>query len=452
MDGRNLVVASLILGLPAIGLAGLDDYTLRRLPATLGNEVINQAGNIRHFVPTSVNDAGLLAGFRLTYVPEAGGGTSGVVGEVSYIYDLNSRTYMAKTIKNISITYIGDQDYIGKRLTRNGTDRWQTLRCPMSGLIQNPDSTWSNNACDVIDNDLIDGYTPLNNFGFRSELYHTANVTTLPFMTSNISTPEGTSFVIDIPANNDNHPDGDEGTIYFSSGESYRFVINEAPLSSIDNGAYKVFEDGGEVSLYHAQNNENNPALPSTFSSYTISSEGFSLEQQYDSSLTDSTGYVATPIAISRNGKVVTTAGYCASFLNCGVPDVGVDLWAKMADAGISGPPLDLSNPPELLSRNLSDNGVLAIQVCSAESEAPCAKAFVMDLEESSPAFVSPFVYSEQKFGEVAVVEHLFPMKLGYADRASMPQRLHISPNGHYIVAVTRLDNGKIARYSFIKK
>lgn len=452
MEGKKIVVASLMLGLPAMSLAGLDDYTLRRLPATLGNEFMNPAGNIRHFVPTSVNDAGLLAGFRLTFVPEGGGGTSGIVGEVSYIYDLNTRTYVAKTIRNISITYIGDQNYIGKRLTRNGSNRWQTLRCPLSGLIQNTDGTWSNNACDIIDNDLVDNYTPLDNFGFRSELYHTANVTTLPFMSSNISTPEGSSFVVDIPDNNDNHPDGDEGTIYFSNGDSYHFVINEAPFDSIDDGAYRVFESGGNVSLYHAQNDEGNLSAPSSFSSYTMSSNGFSLDQEYESSLTDSTGYVATPLAISRDGKVVTTAGYCASFVNCAVPDVGIDMWAKMADAGIADPQAGVSNPPELLSRFLSDSGLLAVQVCSASDEAPCAKAFVMDLTESDPDFVSPFIYSEQKFGEVSAVDHLFPMKLGYADRASMPQRIHMSPNGDYIVAVTKLNDGRIARYSFVKE
>ena len=75
-----------------------------------------------------------------------------------------------------------------------------------------------------------------------------------------------------------------------------------------------------------------------------------------------------------------------------------------------------------------------------------------MDVNDGDPKFESPFQYSEQKFSEVAVTSHLFSHKLGVSPVSSLPQRLHMSPSGEYIVAVTRLDNGQIARYSFIKK
>ena len=455
MSMKRTFLGMLIVGLPVTVMAGLDDYTLRRLPATLANEVVNPAGNIRHFVPTSVNDNGLLAGFRLTFVPDEDGGTTGVLGEVGYIYDLNSRTYIAKTITNISITYIGEQVYIGKRLTRNGSNRWQTLRCPLSGLVQNENGTWSNPGCEIIDNDLVDNYLPLDDFGNRSELYHTANVANIPFIGLSTSTPGGASFVYDLPDNNDPQPDGDEGTLYFEDGTQYHFVINDAPVSAIDDGAFALVNSGGGEQMYHAFSSPDSPSLPITLDLYDVDQTGFSLVSSYQSGMTDSSGYVASPVAVSRNGKVLSTAGLCYGFSACTTPDVSIDLWQAFADAGlvevVNGLP-DYANPPGAVSSYLSDDGVLAMMSCPAALNDLCVSAFVLDTKDATPLLESPFDYSEQKFGEVAVLDNLFPIKLGFGNLVSVPQRLHMSPNGKYIVAVTKLDDGRVARYSFIRK
>lgn len=455
MSVTRMLSGVMLAGLPVLTLAGLDDYTLRRLPATLGNEVVNAAGNIRHFVPTSVNDDGLLAGFRVTFFPDTDGGTTGIVGEVSYIYDLNSRAYVAKTIQNISITYIGEQVYIGKRLTRDGSNKWQTLRCPLSGLVQNPNGTWANNACDLLDDDLIDDYLPLDDFGNRSELYHTANVANVPFIGLRTSTPGGANFVYDFPDNNNTQPNGDEGTFYLEDGSSYHFVINDAPMSSIGDGAFTVFHDGTNQQLYHAFTNPDVPSDPATYNLYTVSSAGFLLNNSHTSSVTDSSGYVAYPLAVSRNGEVLSTAGLCYSFISCSTPDLAIDLWQSFMETGlvadVSGVP-DYSNPPTLVSSSLSDDGVLAVMGCLASETPPCTRAFVLDTQDVSPGFESPFTYTEAKFGEVAAVSNLFPIKLGMANVVSVPQRVHMSPNGRYLVAVTKLSDGRVARYSFIRK
>ena len=336
MDNKiKYAVAMFAVTLPTCSFAALDDYVLRRLPASVGNEFVNPAGNVRQFVPTSVNDSGLLAGFRLTHVPESDGGSAGVVGELSYIYDLNSRSYVAKVINDISIVYMGGDSYIGKRLTRDGSNRWQTLRCPISGLVQNQNETWDNPGCQLIDNDLIDDFTVLENFGFRSELYQFANTTTLPTFIGNVATDQGSVFVADIPDQQDTHPNGDEASFYFSDGTSYKFVINDAPVSSLTDGAYRLVQSGSEVKLLSAKHDVSSQANPAFYRTYTVSSSGFELDAETYVGTIDSSGYVSTPLAISVQGSVINTAGYCADFDSCSSPSIGIDMWEEFSSINL---------------------------------------------------------------------------------------------------------------------
>src|SRR5690606_10289794 len=88
--------------------AGLEHYKLFRVPAATGNEFTNAVGDTRQFVPTSINNNGLLAGTRLTWTPDGNGGVVQMKGQASYIYDLNTRSFVADYIKLMAITHIGD--------------------------------------------------------------------------------------------------------------------------------------------------------------------------------------------------------------------------------------------------------------------------------------------------------------------------------------------------------
>lgn len=373
MDNKIKYIAAVFaVALPISSFAALEDYVLRRLPASIGNEFLNPAGNLRQFVPTSVNDSGLLSGFRLTHVPENDGGNAGVVGEVSYIYDLKSRSYLAKVVNDISIVFIGDDNYIGKRLTRDGSNRWQTLRCPISGLVQNQNDTWDNPGCQLIDNDLIDDFTVLENFGFRSELYQFANITTLPTFIGNVATGQGSVFVADIPDQQDTHPNGDEASFYFSDGASYKFVINNAPVNSLTDGAYRLVQSGSDVKLLSAKFDGSSQANPAVYRTYIVSSSGFELESETYAGTTDSTGYVATPLAVSVQGGVINTAGYCADFDSCSSPSIGIDMWAEFSSINFTG---SSGSAPDITGSFLGSNGMYSVLGCEQGEQAPCVKS-----------------------------------------------------------------------------
>lgn len=448
---KLVTVAAFAMGAVAgIAEAGLDNYTLRRLPAALGNEFTNGNGDTRQFIPTSISNSGLLAGTRITWTPDGNGGIADLKGQASYIYDLNTRTYIADNIRLMAITHITDDSYIAKRLHPAGT-RWQTYRCPISGLVQITNHVgamvWDNPQCTLIDNDALDADIPETDF---QGAFVYVNGFYRPQEEWRASNEQGSTIVADYPSDFDT---GVPQPVYYrANGTVQAYSGNDdVILTGIfqrqthpDNFVLQTVEGGDDVmmALYPTDGTAPAEIVKAIFSgtSTTPALETYPVTWQYPGT----TEYQEV-MSVSPAGDVMTFGGVCqvvtpndgcVNRQDMDLNAIGVALGADAANA-----------EPQILN-----DEIILVRSCSQQSDPQCSgSVYLLDVATEALAKLDDLVLN--KFGEQLspiATTYSFP-KFGVVSAVSpMPARVLVSKNGRYLVWVSRDNGGVLRRYSVV--
>ncbi|MBL4570286.1 MAG: hypothetical protein JKY21_03915 [Alcanivorax sp.] len=412
--------------------ASVGDYDLRRLPASLGNEFTNANGHVRQFMPTTINNQGLMAGTRMTWIPDGNGGVSAIQGQASYIYDLESRSYVADFIVNMAITYIGDSSYIAKRLHPAGT-RWQTYRCPISGLVEDMSrGVWENPSCTLLDNDYLDQQIPQSDWAGAFLLFNVVRAGGDQVYGSN---PEGSTVVMDFP---DDFYNGNSGEYTYYRHDGVSVHSSEAPQS------WNNLADN-PVSIMHFGHESGSDVVYTAQDANSSSSPAKVLRYQMPDNLTDpvvsqtvidwidpSTGEYVNVAAINESGDVLTERGICSLSDGCNSKN-NIDFTGS---AGAIGPFL------------MFDDEVLAARYCSNGAGSDCLSDFILyDVGSEQSSFLSDLVFD--KFSEVLDYDtpvFTLPVFATVID-SDLDGRMIFSRNGKYLVFLVRDVGGSINRY-----
>jgi hypothetical protein len=442
---KELIMIKRIVGVFSISLlfssayASVNDYDLRRLPASLGNEFTNASGHVRQFMPTTINNAGLMAGTRMTWNPDGNGGVSAIQGQASYIYDLENRSYVADYIVNMAITYIGDSSYLAKRLHPAGT-RWQTYRCPISGLVEDLGrGVWENPSCDLLDNDYLDQQVPQADWAGSFLMF---NVMRAGFDQAFGSNPEGSTIVMDYPDDFYNSA-ADKYTYYSHSGTSVH--SSEAPQSWVnltDNGnpnsiMFFGYEGGNDV-IYTAEEADSSVS-PANVLRLEIPNDTLDpvVSQTEIEWIDPSTGEYVDVAAINESGDVLTKNGVCNLSDGC-LSKTNIDFSGLTTGGDMQGSTF----------MSYFDDEVFVIPYCFSEPEGSCQSEVILyDVGSDQPFYLSDLVFN--KFSEMLDYEEsvfTFP-NFGAVVGSSLDARVVFSRNGKYLVFLVRDVSGSINRY-----
>lgn len=444
---HNIILATALLSLSTTAFCGIDDYELHRLPISVGNEFTNAVGDVRQFMPTSINNAGLMAGTRLTWTPDGNGRTTGVTNQASYIYDLESRTYLAQPIAGMAITHIGDEVYLGKKLHPNG-QRWQTWRCPISGLVEDAArGVWTNPECDLIDNDYLDQNLTQGDWAGAFIFGNYARLTT----DLTYSNARGGSLVLDFP---DDATDVASITFnYYKSDGLFRNLNDYPVLNDLfdpngQSGPAKFVrlssENGSDV-IYEVTSTDG--ASPETVHRVEI------VDGEWDVSRTSlavdwldvETGDYVTVVTVTDDGYIVTNKGIC-SFNDFCSNKVSFEAW-----------------PEEELNR-YSDFGVyidadVAVAagnmapLCNSSEEQCALDVYFYEISSGSWITFSDKVH--EKFPEKLDIKSLtysFPGFANVSGPMAQPNQMRVSRNGKYVVFTARDANAGTFRNYVMKR
>ena len=431
--------AAILLSAYGVAFSGIDDYELRRLPISVGNEFSNSVGDTRQFIPTSINNNGLMAGTRLTWRPDGNGDALSVTNQASYIYDLESRAYLASPIAGMAITFIGDTDYIGKKLHSNGL-RWQTWRCPISGLVEDvARGVWTNPACVLIDNDYLDqdvaagdwaGFFVFGNF------YRAANDLVKG------SNSKASSLVMDLP----DDFDGDEleTTNYYKSDGTVKnsVELSQDPmwesLGDAGSNGFSLFSFENGHDVFYVMGAPDSSVTPGKVYRAEVGVSDFNLSvTETEINWVDiGTGEYVAPLAVNESLDVFTTHGVCNLYDGCST---------KQSFAAEKFFPVNSSS-----TNFIFDDEVVVSETCAFGSA--CAPdLYFYDIETDSEFSFSNKVF--QKFSEdldLTAITYAFPGFLAVA-KAGSPGIMRFSRNGKYIVVVAR-DVGGLFRNYIMKR
>ena len=425
--------------------AGLENYKLFRLPASTGNEFTNAVGDTRQFVPTSINNSGLLAGTRLTWTPDGNGGVVQMKGQASYIYDLNTRSFVADYIKLMAITHIGDTHYIGKRLHPNGK-RWQTYRCPISGLVQDASGNWENPSCVLINNDYLD-----QNFssGDWAGLFLFVNNLFKPAGGELISSNELSSSIVmdfdDDMINNDGI-----GIYYRADGSQITYTDSHAFLTQAfgkptyeSNLALQTSEGTSDifVATYPVDNVTQTPAQVS-FLTYPA---GISVPdvQHIDIDWIDSaTGQLVEVYGVNASGNVLTSAGVCRIDKIAGTcaDQTAIDYLSVASRIG---------NDAAKMGAAIANDEIIVAKSCTEANDPDCSGTiYFYEIDDDLVVNLSTAIatkFSENLSPMTATYE--YPTFLAVTSVNAVPAGMISSRNGLYHVLVSRDTSGVLRRY-----
>lgn len=444
-------VAAFAMGAAAgIAEAGLDNYSLRRLPAALGNEFSNANGDTRQFIPTSISDSGLLAGTRLTWTPDGNGGIADLKGQASYIYDLNTRTYVADNIRLMAITHITNDNYVAKRLHPAGT-RWQTYRCPISGLVQITTSAgalvWDNPSCVLIDNDALDAGIPQTDFQ-GAFLY--VNGVYRPGEEWRGSNEQGSTIVANYPDDFDSELP--QPVYYRANGTVQTYTgTDDVVLTGIfqrqthpDNFILQTVRGADDVLVAHYPTDGTAPAeiVKAVFSgtSTVPTIETYPVDWQAPGG-----GEYLDVVSVSPAGDVMTFAGVCQVLApNDGcVNQTTIDFSTLAAGLGADASAAE----PQILN-----NEIILVRSCDQQSDPQCSgSVYLFDISTQLLEKLDNLVLG--KFGEQLnpiATTYSFPKFGAVAAVSPIPGRILSSKNGRYLVWVSRDSGGVLRRYSVV--
>lgn len=435
------IMAIIVLWLIASSTwAALDDYTLRRLPISLARQFEDVNGNLRVILPSYVNDNGIMGGIRLTWERpidaegNPGPGVTRLVNQSGYLYDLNTRTFIAQHIAGQIITYVANDSYISKRL-HPGMRRWQTYRCPISGLVQRPDSTvYDNPACVLIDNDLLNQTPPQGSLeAYWASQYITVNMLGVSGFGYGATNAAGSSVVWDL---DDNHPSGGEDryNLYRANGQAipvddafytaagidpdptYGVVTMFGLSDSRDTAWIGVHTDGtGPASVHRVQLRDDGTPETTTIQLNQIGAGGA----------------YADVFGISKNGLVVTGAGTCTFATGC-------------TDLVPFTTPVEFTGTSPLLLNN-------AIWVGANLPEMPSGFA-VIDLRGAQPESIDPLAMILARFNETPVTSggsFVFPQTTQY--NGAMSASISVSESGNHLVFALKTQENGYRVYYFRK-
>lgn len=433
-----LITACAISGLSTTANASLDP-DLYRLPASVANEFLDINGNIRQLIPTSINDGGLMAGMRLTWTAD-GDRVSALVGQGSFLYDLNSRSFMAQHILNMAITYLGPDFYIGKRLHPNGI-RWQTHRCPLSGLEADTNGQYTNPDCVLIDNDYL-------NPAIASEDWAGAFIALNMYraMTEHLGSNQiGSTLVTDFP---DDFPLSTPATNYYRADGS---VLNVANTSTYLSGIFGRTTGDGQLAMQtHAGTSDVLYAIYQStdgvapgevaWASYPAGSNTPAVSRQSIDWI-DNNGDQVSILGINEQRDVLTTAGLCNLDDGC----------ISRQAISLTLPGLPTSTTP--LGLYHFDQSKILFSDCTQMTGSPpnCLNGpGYYDVVADTTIWVADEIFT--KFAEVIDPEqYLYTMpNFAYSDN-SPTQFVHLaSRNKQYNLLVIRDSSGNINRYLMI--
>ncbi|KAF0809212.1 hypothetical protein A167_01973 [Alcanivorax sp. S71-1-4] len=409
----------------------LPGYTLSRLPISLARQLLDTNGNPRLIVPSFVSDGGIMGGMRFTWQPKplSAGGTVGLVSESGYLYDLNSKTYIAQQIANHVVSYVGDDQYIGKRLHPNG-QYWQTLRCDIDGLVKRASSDiYDNPSCTVIDNDFLD-QTPAGGQALPNEywpaIYISSNIIGSAGLSYTATNRHASSMVADLPDDSDGF--GDSANLYHSDNSMQAFDAAFQSLISYPadaNNPVLGALNGKDVAWVWVTG-----AGPVPDELYQFTYEGSGVYQTTTITLTalDDNGDYARVLGFSKDGDVVTNIGRCHFSSGCVTMDVFDDPIA-----------LDAYSPA------LLNNGVWLGSTLAGVPGGPGA----IDVRSSTPAFYNLIEIIHDRFGETVATapSYYFP---GYpSSNSTINMNWAASESGKYIVVAAKDENGNDRVYLF---
>lgn len=424
-----------LFSLYGLASAGISDYELRRLPISVGNEFSNSVGDTRQFIPSSINNNGLMAGTRLTWRPDGNGGVVSVTNQASYIYDLESRSYVASPIAGMAITSIGDADYLGKKLHPNGL-RWQTWRCPISGLVEDTArGVWTNPGCDLIDNDYLDqDVAPADWAGFFifGNFYRSGNDL------AKGGNAQTSSFVMDLPDDFDGG--GQETTNYFKSDGAFKNSNelaqdpNWAALAGVGSEAFSIFtyENGHDVFYVMGQPNSSVEAGKVYRGQVGLNDFSLSVSETSIDWLDVNTGDYVTPLAVNESLDVFTSRGVCSLIDGCS---------NKTEFNGNNFFPVEGN-----INNFFFDKEVVISEACS--SGGPCdVDLYFYEIATGDEFGLSDKVF--QKFNEdldLESITYTFPGFMAVV-QANSPAIMRYSRNGKYVVVVARDVSGVFRNY-----
>jgi len=412
--------------------ASLDDYTLLRLPASLAKQFEDVNANLRVIMPSYINDNGIMGGIRLTWerpLDEQGNPDKGVtrlVNQSGYLYDLNTRTFIAQHIAGQIVTYVSSDSYISKRLHPN-TRRWQTYRCPISGLVQRPESAlYDNPGCVLIDNDFLN-QTPAEGTleAYWASQYITVNMLGASGFSYSATNSAGSSVVWDL---DDNYPAYEEDrynlyrangqtipmdeTFYASAGinldQPYGTVTTFGLSDAKDTAWIGVRTDGSfPASVYKVQIQENGSLQTTSTQLNQIVSDGA----------------YADVYGISKSGLIVTGAGTCTFDSGC-------------TDTTFFTTPVEFGGTSPLLLNNRVWVGANLPEIASGLA--------VTDLRGPQPESIDLAALIYNKFNETPVStggSFLFPQTTKYNGLISA--NISVSESGnHMVFSVKTQENG----------
>jgi hypothetical protein len=442
------------------------DYEIRRLPNSLGKQFVDANGNKSLIIPTFVSNNGIIGGMQLTWSfdQKYSDGATALVKQSGYLYDLKTRTFIAQFIGGFPVTQVTDEHYISKRLHPNG-QRWQTWRCPIDGIVPrsgNP-SISDNPSCVLLDNDYLD-QTPNGGSGviFDKDEYWASwfiginvvysNFVVLPNNTAAVNNL-GSTYVYDWADEVGSVPDSSQDTAgrYYSVNgftETMRGMqkkafdaINDDDLlkSSNYSGTYagavngkdsawffKTFEPVERIDgTYVAEVDQ-----PVKVHQVIFDSDGYaSATSILINEINHETGHYLRPLAVSKNGLILTDRGICSFSSNCTDINYFSDIYFMDEGTSYSGD-LVFENGNILLADD--DESFYLLEVNGQESR-------IFYFEESA----------QQKFGETLREETDFEYPYGPGFSRTLTRTFRWSENGEYGFVFGQLEDGRPRVYSY---
>lgn len=432
------LTACAMFGLTANANATLSP-DLYRLPASVGNEFLDINGNIRQIIPTSINDDGLMSGMRLTWTPD-GDHVAALVGQGSFLYDLNSRSFIAQHILNMAITYVGPDFYIGKRLHPNGI-RWQTHHCPLDGLEADTNGQYTNPDCVLIDNDYLNTAIPPEDWAgafIALNMYRA--------MTEHLGSNQlGSTLVTDFP---DDFPLSTPATNYYRADGSVINITNTATyLTGIfgrttGDGQLAMQTHSGTSDVFYAIYQSVDGVAPGEVAWASYPSGGSTpVVSRQNIDWIDSNGDQVSILGINEQRDVLTTAGLCNLDDNC----------ASRQPISLTLPGLPTPTTP--LGLHHFDQEKILFSDCTQLAGSPpdCANGpGYHDVVADSTTWIADEVFT--KFAETIDPEQYLYTMPNFAYSDNTPTRfVHVaSRNKQYNILVVRDSAGSINRYLLI--
>ncbi|MBQ0754444.1 MAG: hypothetical protein KBT87_01355 [Gammaproteobacteria bacterium] len=427
---KNILIAGALCLATGAANAALDDYQLRRLPISLGKQFEDANGNQRVILPSYISNSGIMGGSRLTWerpVDELGNPLPGVtrlVNQSGYLYDLNTRTYIAQHIAGQSVSYVGDDFYISKRL-HPSVRRWQTYRCAIEGLVQRPDSNlYDNSSCVLIDNDWLNQTPPHGTV----ESYWASQFITITMLSVSGFGYSGTnaassSVVWDI---DDNYPvyETDQANLYRANGQ--KIALDDAFISSTgvpvssEGDIVKVFGMSEGKDTFWGGVNSADGAAPASVYQVQLQDDGTSQTTQIVINQILADGSYADVLMVSKSGLILTESGTCSFASGC---TDGVTFVSPLAATNMS---------PLFLGDGLLIGG-----------SASAGGSQILDLRTDTPEGLDVVAAVQEKFGETLVSSGSFVFPQTTTNNGSLSANISVSESGdHIVIAVKTVENG----------